>query len=58
MEKTITKDVVYARIRVAGLKRAADTEQNPKALNEFLNILRDEEDRLNNYQRTGIYEKY
>ena len=57
MEKTITKDVVYARIRVAGLKRAIDDEPSADVKAAMLTYLRREEDHLSDYAVTGIYEE-
>lgn len=57
MENTITKDVVYARIRVAGLKRAIDDEPSADVKAAMLTCLRREEDHLSDYEVTGIYEE-
>lgn len=52
-----TKAVKYARLRIAGLERAYDQEDNPQVKEAILIYLRKEKDKFSDYQTTGIYEE-
>ena len=51
------KAVKYARLRVAGLERAYDQENNPKVKIALLTYIRKEKDKLSDYEVTGFYEE-